>query len=47
MDGKREAWVRHSDVQEERVRLSEALKGWWKLAHPISLAPLPQVPCDE
>ena len=35
MDGKREAWVRHSDVQEERERLSEALKGWWKLVRPF------------
>ena len=35
MDGKHEAWVRHSDVQEERERLSEALKGWWKLVRPF------------
>ena len=35
MEGNRNAWIRYSDAQEERVRLSEALKGWWKLAHPI------------
>ena len=34
MDDNREVWIRRSDAQEERVRLSEALKGWWKLAHP-------------
>ena len=30
MDDIREAWIRYSDAQKERVRLSEALKGWWK-----------------
>ena len=35
MDGYRENWVRHSDALEERKRLSEALKGWWKLARPF------------
>ena len=35
MDENCEVWVPYSDAQKERVRLSEALKGWWKLAHPI------------
>ena len=35
MDGNHEAWVRRSDPQEERKRLSAALKGWWKLARPF------------
>ena len=35
MDDADEAWVRHSDAQEESKRLSEALKGWWKLARPF------------
>ena len=35
MDGSHETWIRHSVAQEERVQLSEALKGWWKLAHPV------------
>ena len=34
MDENREAWIRHSDVREERERLSNALKGWWKLVRP-------------
>ena len=32
MNANHEEWVRHADAQEERKRLSEALKGWWKLA---------------
>ena len=35
MDENREAWIRHSDVREERERLSNALKGWWKLVRPF------------
>ena len=35
MDDVDGAWIRHSDVQEERERLSEALKGWWKLVRPF------------
>ena len=35
MDENREAWIRHSDVWEERERLSNALKGWWKLVRPF------------
>ena len=35
MNKRREAWVRQSDAQEERKRLSKALKGWWKLARPF------------
>ena len=35
MDDIRDAWIRKSDAQEERKRLSEALKGWWKLARPF------------
>ena len=29
------AWIRRSDAEEERRRLSEALKGWWKLVRPF------------
>ena len=32
MDENREAWIRHSDVREERERLSNALKGWWNVS---------------
>ena len=35
MAAHREAWVRRCDAQEKRTRLSAALKGWWKLAHPV------------
>ena len=35
MDENPQAWVRQSDAREERKRLSAALKGWWKLVHPI------------
>ena len=28
-------WVRHSEAMEVRERLSAALKGWWKIAHPV------------
>ena len=35
MPDRSEAWVRRSDAQEERRRLSEALRGWWKLARPF------------
>ena len=35
MADRREAWIRSSDTEEERKRLFEALKGWWKLANPI------------
>ena len=35
MDDRREVWIRDSEAQEERKRLSEALKGWWKLARPF------------
>ena len=34
-DNERSAWIRRSDAQEERERLTEALKGWWKLARPF------------
>ena len=29
------AWIRQSDSEEQRRRLSDALKGWWKLARPF------------
>ena len=35
MNDARDSWVRRSDAQEERERLFEALKGWWKVAHPF------------
>ena len=35
MDDVDEECVRHSEAQEERKRLSEALRGWWKLARPF------------
>ena len=35
MDDCRDVWIRRSDAQEERERLSEALKGWWKVVQPI------------
>ena len=35
MDDVDGAWIRHSDVQEERERLSKALKGWCKLVRPF------------
>ena len=35
MDDTPGAWIRGSDAEEERKRLSEALKGWWKLARPF------------
>ena len=35
MDKMSGAWVRLSDAKEERKRLSQALKGWWKLARPF------------
>ena len=35
MDDMSGAWVRRSDAEEERKRLSEALKGWWKLVRPF------------
>lgn len=35
MDEKSEVWIRDSEAQEERKRLSEALKGWWKLIRPF------------
>ena len=28
-------WIRFSKAQETRDRLSESLKGWWKIVHPI------------
>ena len=35
MDDAGTAWIRQSDAEEERIRLSAALKGWWKLARPF------------
>ena len=34
-DNNHKSWIRHFEAQEERKRLSEALKGWWKLARPF------------
>ena len=28
-------WVRYSDAQTTRERLSRSLRGWWKIAHPV------------
>ena len=35
MDDAGQTWVRRAAAQEKRNRLSEALKGWWKLARPF------------
>ena len=35
MDDTDETWILHSEAQEERERLTRALKGWWKLARPF------------
>ena len=39
-DPERPIWVRHSEAIEVRERLSAALKGWWKIAHPLKASRL-------
>ena len=34
-DHNHKSWIRHCEAQEERERLSNALKGWWKLVRPF------------